>query len=500
MQKIIDFTKKHIFLLSLIYAGGLFLLNALRIFDNNFWYDETFSIELVTHPFSQVLLGTAVDVHPPLYYVILWCFCKIFGYNAVVYHVVSLIPYLIVLILSLTLVRKRFGTQTSLILITLSSVLDTSIMFNVQVRMYEWGLLFMLLAYLALYGILHENKTSSYVLFAFSALCAAYTHYYLLIAVAFLYLVLIITALSRQKTYFKKTLFTCIATVLLYLPWLFVLFDTFGRTSDSYWITEVPHLWESLGYVYADVNVNNQIFGYTMAVLLFSLTIYRTLRSLNILYYEAEEGMSRLKFSLKNIKFTAESVWISSGLICLFGTIFTGTLVSVLFRPMYITRYIYPVAVIAWLLAGFSFSKFRRKNALTAVFLAATLIFCLIFHGFSLATISDNNRRFHDTMAETCEKIGEGDMIFSDYAHFELGVGEFYYPGSISETVSPETFSEELATAGAPLADTEYYLFLQEELDRRYISAAEAQGYSLEVMVEDANIGTYNITIYQIIP
>ncbi len=496
MQKIKKFFTEHSFALTIAYAGALFLLNALRLFDRNFWYDETFSIELVTHPLSEVLHGTAVDVHPPLYYIILWVFCQIFGHTAAVYHAVSLIPYLGVLILSLSWVRKRFSINTSLILVTLASVLETSIMFNVQARMYAWGEFFMLLSFLSLYEILKENKTAYYVLFTLGSLCAAYTHYYLLIAVAFFYVVLIITAFMRKKTYFKKVLLTCIATVLVYLPWLFVLLDTFGRTSDSYWIERVPFMVESLAFIYAD----GKPFGYIMAAILFGLTVWFTLVKFNILSEKEENGKTKITFSFKNIKFNTKGVWLFAGLFCIFGTILTGTLVSHLFRPMYITRYIFPVGVVAWLMAGVVISKLKYKNQLTALLMAVVLTVCLIAHTNSLINIYNNHKLLDKTLAATSEKISEGDMIFAENSHYELGVAKYYYPGVNCSTISPESFSDILEEKGRPEGSTEYFLFLYEEISEEFTTALAAQGYSYEAVFENGNVGTYGVSIYQITP
>ena len=35
------------------------------------WFDEGFSINLINNSFTDIILFTALDVHPPLYYLIL---------------------------------------------------------------------------------------------------------------------------------------------------------------------------------------------------------------------------------------------------------------------------------------------------------------------------------------------------------------------------------------------------------------------------------------------
>jgi hypothetical protein len=72
-----------------------------------------------------------------------------------------------------------------------------------------------LAAYLALHNILHSGKTSDWVIFSVASLCAAYTHYYALISVAFFYLALL-SLLPQDKSSFKKILITYCAAVVAY--------------------------------------------------------------------------------------------------------------------------------------------------------------------------------------------------------------------------------------------------------------------------------------------
>ena len=62
------------------------------------WFDEVFSVSIVKHSFSDIISFTAADVHPPLYYFILKCFTLIFGQRMSVYHLVSVIPFILMLL------------------------------------------------------------------------------------------------------------------------------------------------------------------------------------------------------------------------------------------------------------------------------------------------------------------------------------------------------------------------------------------------------------------
>ena len=114
-----------------LYGTILFILNAIRIFDNNFWGDEAFSIALSHMNFIDMLKATATDVHPPLYYAILQIGFRLLGNHGFVYHLVSLIPYLIVIVFAMTKIAQKADPFASMLFITFASILDTSVIYNV---------------------------------------------------------------------------------------------------------------------------------------------------------------------------------------------------------------------------------------------------------------------------------------------------------------------------------------------------------------------------------
>lgn len=188
-----------------LYALVLFAMHFVRIFDNSFWGDEGFSIGLAQMNVFEMLQVTAADNHPPLYYLFIQLLYHLLGNHGYVYHLSALIPYGLILILACTVIFRQFGLIPAVVVSTFASLTDTAIMFNVEARMYSLGAFFVLAAYLALHNILHSGKTSDWVIFSVASLCAAYTHYYALISVAFFYLALL-SLLPQDKSSFKKSL------------------------------------------------------------------------------------------------------------------------------------------------------------------------------------------------------------------------------------------------------------------------------------------------------
>ena len=84
-------------------------------FSSDIWYDELFTVGMIKYSYGELINFTARDVHPPLYYMIVKFFvdlCKLIApeVSAVaIAKIVSVFPYFVLLLYSVTFIRKRFG-------------------------------------------------------------------------------------------------------------------------------------------------------------------------------------------------------------------------------------------------------------------------------------------------------------------------------------------------------------------------------------------------------
>lgn len=132
--------------MAVIYAIVLFGLNLVRVFDNNFWGDEAYSIRLAKMSAGEMIQTTAGDVHPPLYYLLLIGAHRLSGGQSWAYHMASILPYGILMVFIMTVIWKRFGKTTALFMVTFASIMNTAVTYNVEVRMYSLAALLMLLS------------------------------------------------------------------------------------------------------------------------------------------------------------------------------------------------------------------------------------------------------------------------------------------------------------------------------------------------------------------
>lgn len=86
------------------------------VFNNSIWLDEAFSLSMIEQSFVDIIKNTAIDVHPPLYYIIVKFivhFISIFNENNIIQvcKFISIIPIGILILISYKEVSKLFGKK-----------------------------------------------------------------------------------------------------------------------------------------------------------------------------------------------------------------------------------------------------------------------------------------------------------------------------------------------------------------------------------------------------
>ena len=88
-NKLQTLKKENILHIAIIILGSiLFLIPA---FHTNIWFDESYSVAIVNHSFSEIWTIGSYDVHPILYYWMLKIINIIFGNNIIMYRLFSVI-------------------------------------------------------------------------------------------------------------------------------------------------------------------------------------------------------------------------------------------------------------------------------------------------------------------------------------------------------------------------------------------------------------------------
>lgn len=234
-----------VLLLIVLFGVGL---RAWQLTSRSLWFDEAFSWRLSQFPLAEMIMRTAQDVHPPLYYAVLKGWTVIFGssllglrsFSVVLAGATIAAGYLLV---SYALASRGAGLVAALLL----AVSGFEIQFAWEARMYTLGTL---LALLSTWCLLHalQQRTQRiwwWLAYGVTAAAFAYTHYYALfslIAHALLVVVYILVGTRGrvgeivQWRLFWYALIAAGLTVALFAPWLPTFMQQQQQVQESFWI------------------------------------------------------------------------------------------------------------------------------------------------------------------------------------------------------------------------------------------------------------------------
>lgn len=349
--------------LSLIMLGKSVML----CFSNDIWYDELFTVGLAEHSYGEMVRLTAADVHPPLYYCLVKLFvdlCKLImpGAGTIIpAKIVSVLPYFILLLYAVTLIRKRFGLFTGGLFLFCVTAMPQLSAYTVEMRMYGWALLFVTAAFLHGYALVFESSNLHAAAFVLYGLAAAYTQYFACVAVVMVYLCLLLAFWFQDRRRIKEWLFYVVISVVCYVPWLFALAGQLGAVSENYWI--LPLTWRSLGGCVKFLMkpaFANETLNTVLAVILFAAYVGLWCRWLSKLYHKRRENGRNCvntanQEKSKNLADGAAQFWLATaGIGVLAGLVAFGFAASFLIRPIFVYRYMIPAAGCFWL--GFALS------------------------------------------------------------------------------------------------------------------------------------------------
>lgn len=197
------------------------------------WGDEGWSFYFAGQPVAELLALTAVDIHPPLYYLLLKGWLSLAGIGPEAARFLSVVWGTLLIpvagVLGHRLVDRRVGVASGVASAAVVSLMPLAIYYAQEVRMYG---LVTLLGALATYCLLRaESERGWWIAYILTATAALYTMYYAGFLIAAHGLVLFIRWLNQSPRRNFRALMTPFFVVgLLYLPWLIYT----GRALTAY--------------------------------------------------------------------------------------------------------------------------------------------------------------------------------------------------------------------------------------------------------------------------
>lgn len=209
----------------------LFTQTPLKYMVQSFWRDEAFSYLLAKQHFFNILPLTAKDYNPPLYYLVLHFWMKIFGSSELSLRLISLIFYwgtIYVVFLFLKNILKINQTYWLFLYLLLFLINPLLNYYAFEARMY---MPFAFLSTLSFY-FFWTKKIKNYVL---TSILGLYTHYFMLFVIfSQLLFNVIIYKNSREL---QRSLINFCKIFIFFIPW--IIFVLIQKNIDaSFWITK----------------------------------------------------------------------------------------------------------------------------------------------------------------------------------------------------------------------------------------------------------------------
>jgi uncharacterized membrane protein len=384
------------------------------------WFDEAYSIMLAKQPVSQLLHLTALDTHPPLYYLLLKFWAGLFGWSRAALMSLSVIAMGGAVIFGGLLVKKTFGVRTALVTLPFVVFAPFLLRYGFEIRMYALASLIGIAAtyvlVMATEAKTDRQKWVRWILYAVLVALGVYTLYYLVLLWVAHVVWLVWVTYKEKKSFIKAPwVLAFIGSVLLFAPWLptFVKQISNGALAPISQAMTLDNLLGvvSFNFVYQPVW---QLGSLLSLLVLFVLCAgsYITIRAFKIVPKDRQKYLQLLACYI-------------------FVPIAVLTLVS-LARPMYVERYLAHIALGGMLFIGVSVALVTEKASKTVRTSAALLLVVLVVGVAHLVQVGNYNfQRLQKpdianaaTLLKSCE-TGATILAADPYVAIELS---YYVP------------------------------------------------------------------------
>lgn len=405
---------KLLFAISIILCAYMIFSNLTHVV---FEIDEYFTLALIKFPLKDIITITSNDVHPPLYYLILKLGVKTLDLLNIQYELIyvlkilSIIPYILILIVSSTKIKRQYNWLTAgLFAFTLVTLSEFFINY-LSIRMYSWALLFLVMSFIYLKDVIVESDKKSWILFTVFTILGAYTHYFVALSSFLIYFGLLAHIVhGKDKINFKKWALSVAAVAISYIPWIPSLITQLHSVHESYWIPQIDFNYfinciSSIAINNSDFTINTQN---NLLLLIFTLVTLAILIAIALNEY-------------KNNK-NSENYYLMMGVFAVIATLGLGILLSVTFKPIIRVRYLVPSIAVFWLAVSIMIGKLDNKKLLTV-----TLSLILILSVFCFAeTINSSidlneNAVLEQNILNDLKNDNNSIILTTDSGFFQFG-------------------------------------------------------------------------------
>jgi len=277
-------------LIAILFSSAILRLYNLTAI--SLWHDESFSALLIRYPLGEMIQRIALDVHPPLYYLLLRAWDFILGDSLFSLRLFSAFFGILTVYFAYLFTKAAFKNERlALISALLIAINPFQIQYSVEARMYTLGTFLIVFSSWLLVKAMESKQSKWWLAYGIGAALALYTHYYLIFSVAaqaIFILVLVwndyrsnlaagirnpITILKTDKN-LRGAVLAYLAAFVAFLPWIGIFLKQLGQVEANYWIPKmdiysIPNtIWRLFGGSNVNISNNGNINNAMLVIIL----------------------------------------------------------------------------------------------------------------------------------------------------------------------------------------------------------------------------------------
>ncbi len=358
------------------------------------WFDEAYSIELAKRPIAEIIRLTSLDVHPPLYYIILHIWGGIFGWGELALRAMSAIFMGTAVFMAGVFTKKMFGNRAALFALMFIVLSPILLRYGFEIRMYAMASFIGITATYCLTSAIYtqnaKNRNIYYAIYAVLVAVGMLTLYYLALLWLAHFVWLVWRTFKSKRSVFKSEwLFAYLASVLIFMPWMpnFISQMTNNALAPISQFMTIDNLIGifSFNFFYRPVWQLNAVD--TIAVVLLIVIIVSLTSRAN----KKLDGLKKDKLFLVALYMLVPIIVLS---------------VIGIFKPMYTERYLSHIAIGGLIFIGVIVSEATRKSGWQGIVINLSLLVCIAFGLMQLVSVGNYNfQRLQKPDVENISKL-----------------------------------------------------------------------------------------------
>jgi uncharacterized membrane protein len=183
------------------------------------WLDEIMAMDFSDGSIKEMMMvALQRDVHAPLFYLILFCFIKVFGIAELTGRLPAILSGAGTVAALYFLAREVRNIRTGILASLLLAISPFFIEFSREIHPYSLTALFAVLSWLGFIRLIKRGKSRDAILYSLASACLILTFYLGIIIVLSQLLLLIFLRLSRRKR--RAIFYALLGATCLFSVWL----------------------------------------------------------------------------------------------------------------------------------------------------------------------------------------------------------------------------------------------------------------------------------------